>query len=142
MQIRFVIPGEPKGKQRPKFSTYGGKVSTRTPEQTVLYENRVIMEYRRQCGNARFDDNSALEMSVTAYYSIAKSTSAKKREEMMRGNIRPTKKPDVDNVLKIIADSLNGVAYRDDSQIASADIRKLYGYTPKVEVTIQDIYER
>ncbi|WP_332834903.1 RusA family crossover junction endodeoxyribonuclease [Clostridium perfringens] len=40
---------------------------------------------------------------------------------------KPTKKPDVDNIAKIILDSLNGVAYKDDSQIV--DIRIIKKYT-------------
>jgi Holliday junction resolvase RusA-like endonuclease len=138
MKIIFSIPGEPRGKQRPKFSNFGGNVSTRTPEETVLYENRVIMEYRRQCGNVKFSDDAALEMNVTAYYLIPKSTSQKKKEKMHNGSIVPIKKPDVDNILKIIADSLNKIAYRDDSQIATVYVRKLYSYNPRVEVEIED----
>ncbi len=57
---------------------------------------------------------------------------------MLENVIRPTKKPDADNILKIIADSLNGVAYYDDSQIVTGTVRKYYGETPKVYITIKE----
>ena len=77
-------------------------------------------------------------MRITAYYSIPKSTSHKKHVAMLEHKIRPTKKPDMDNVCKSIADSLNKIAYRDDTQIVDCQIRKFYGEWPRVVVTIQE----
>ena len=57
--------------------------------------------------------------------------------------IRPIRKPDWDNVGKIICDALNGIAYRDDAQIVDALVRKFYSDTPRVIVEISDIpYEQ
>ena len=58
---------------------------------------------------------------------------------MLKGNIRPTKKPDCDNVLKIVADSLNQIAYKDDSQIVETSVKKYYAEIPRVEVEIYHI---
>ena len=58
---------------------------------------------------------------------------------MLGGDIRPTKKPDMDNVIKIIADALNKIAYRDDTQIVDCQVRKFYSEKPRVEVMIQTI---
>ncbi|MCM1007771.1 MAG: RusA family crossover junction endodeoxyribonuclease [Ruminococcus flavefaciens] len=52
---------------------------------------------------------------------------------MLGAKLRPIKKPDADNVLKIIADSLNGIACHDDSQIVSCEIHKYYGEIPQFE---------
>ena len=136
MQIKFVIPGEPKGKGRPQFSARNGKAFARTPEKTVIYENQVKTEYNQQCTGIRFADDEQLSMRVTAYYSIPKSVSKKRRELMITGMIRPTKKPDADNVLKVIADSLNQIAYRDDAQIVCTVVEKYYAEQPRVEVEI------
>ena len=136
MQIKFVIPGEPHGKGRPQFSARNGKAFARTPEKTVIYENLVRTEYNQQCPSVRFADDSQLFMRVVAYYSIPKSASKKRRQLMLSGLIRPTKKPDADNVLKIIADSLNTIAYRDDAQIVCAAVEKYYAEQPRVEVEI------
>ena len=135
--IKFMILGEPKGKGRPRFNTRTGHAMT--PKDTVNYETLVHMEYLAQCQNFRFPDDAMLDMRIKAYYSIPKSASKKKKAAMLANEIRPTKKPDMDNVVKIIADSLNQVAYRDDTQIVDCQCRKFYSENPRVEVTIREV---
>lgn len=139
--VRFIIAGDPKGKGRPRVVNRNGFSRAYTPKDTAMYENLVRVEYELQTDRYRFDDDVALEMKIDAYYSIPKSTSKKKRELMKNGVIRPKKKPDMDNVVKIIADSLNNVSYKDDTQIVDCRCRKFYSDDPRVEVTIQDIPE-
>lgn len=135
MTVKFTVLGEPRGKQRPRVTRKG---NTYTPAETVQYENLVRMEYRRQCGDYRFPDDAALDMRIMAYYAIPKSASKKKRQEMLEHRIRPLKKSDWDNVGKIIADSLNEIAYKDDVQIVDGQVRKFYSDKPRVVVTIQE----
>ena len=97
------------------------------------------MEYLAQCQDFRFPDDMMLDMRIKAYYSIPKSASKKKKAAMLAGKIRPTKKPDMDNVVKIIADSLNQIAYRDDTQIVDCQCRKFYSENPRVEVIIKSV---
>ncbi len=78
-----------------------------------------------------------LDVRIIAYYEIPKSTSKKKRREMLEHRIRPTKKPDWDNIGKIVCDSLNLVAYHDDSAVVDAQVRKFYSETPRVDVMIK-----
>lgn len=78
-----------------------------------------------------------LDMRILAYYGIPKSKSKKIKEQMAKGLLRPTKKPDMDNVVKVIADSLNTIAYRDDTQIVDCQCRKFYSENPRVEVIIK-----
>lgn len=82
MRANFCILGEPQGKGRPRFSTVCGHVKPRTPEETVLYENLVKTEYRRQTHEFRFPDDAMLDVRVIAYYSIPKSVSKKKRQAL------------------------------------------------------------
>ncbi len=138
MRAKFCIHGDPQGKGRPRFSTVCGHVHTRTPDETVLYENLVKTEYRQQVG-VKFPDDAMLDVRIFAYYPIPKSVSKRKRQAMLEKRIRPIKKPDWDNVGKVICDSLNGIAYRDDAQVVDSMVRKFYGETPKVVVTIEEI---
>ena len=138
MRVRFEILGEPEGKGRPRFRRAGQYVTTYTPDKTVAYENLVKLEYRRQCDDYMFAEGVALDVRITAYYGIPKSTSKKKRADMETFKIRPMKKPDTDNVVKVILDSLNSIAYKDDVQVVDCQVRKFYGATPRVVVTIQD----
>lgn len=105
MELKFTVHGEPKGKGRPRFNTKTGHAIT--PKDTVIYENLVRMEYLNQCGETKFPDDAMLDMRIKAYYTIPPSRPKKKKELMRAGIIRPTKKPDMDNCIKIIADALN-----------------------------------
>lgn len=138
MKVKFIILGEPAGKGRPRFRSAGPYVKTYTPEKTASYENLVKLEYERQCGDYRFPDDAQLDVRIIAYYEIPKSASKKKAKMMEDGEIRPTKTPDFDNIGKIVCDSLNKIAYRDDAQVVDAQVRKFYSRNPRVVVTIQE----
>lgn len=137
MTVKFTILGEPKGKGRPRFIPQTGRAIT--PKDTANYETLVRMEYVAQCQGFKFPDKAMLDMRIIAYYSIPKSQTKKNRELMKNRLLRPIKKPDMDNVVKIIADSLNQVAYRDDTQIVDCQCRKFYSENPRVEVTIKEV---
>ena len=78
-------------------------------------------------------------MYITARFSVPSSASKRKVTAMLDGAIRPTRKPDCDNIAKIICDALNGVAYRDDAQIVSITIEKRYAAIPGVEIRIEEV---
>ena len=136
-KVKFTVLGEPKGKGRPRFSTQTGRAFT--PKQTVNYETLVHTEYMVQCKGFRFPDEAMLDMRILAYYSIPKSGSKKEKAKKLENIIRPTKKPDMDNVVKMVADALNQVAYKDDTQIVDCQVRKFYSEQPRIEVIIQEV---
>lgn len=136
--IRFVVLGTPQGKGRPRFSTYAGHVHTRTPDATVVYENLIRTEYERQCGSHKFPKDVPLDLRIVAYYPIPQSKSKKIQSLMRSKKIRPTKKPDWDNVGKVVADSLNQIAYSDDAQIVDSVVRKFYSDDARIEVLIKE----
>lgn len=132
----FMIPGIPMGKGRPRFVRQGNDVVTYTPETTASYENLVKLEYQRQCGSEPYGKETMLYLYIEALFPIPKSASKKRQQMMIERKIRPTKKPDVDNIIKIIADSLNHIAYHDDSQIVQVQCDKFYAVNGCVRVTI------
>lgn len=138
-QIKFSIPGQPFGKQRPRVVSRGTFSKAYTPKETVSYENLVKLMYSQAAKGKMFPDGAMLDVRIIAYYDIPKSTSKKKRKEMLEHKIRPAKKPDWDNVGKIVCDSLNLVAYHDDSAVVDAQVRKFYSENPRVDVTIKVI---
>ena len=138
-QIKFSVPGQPFGKQRPKFSRAGQYVKTYTPDKTVSYENLVKLMYQQAAKGRMFSEGAALDVRIIAYFEIPKSISKKKRKDMLEHRIRPTKKPNWDNIGKIVCDSLNKVAYRDDSAVVDAQVRKFYSENPRVDVMIRVI---
>lgn len=132
-KVKFEMLGEPKAKGRPRFV----KGRTYTPKDTVYFENLVKTHYQDQSDDAYFTEQ--IKVTVDAWFKIPKSVSKKKMELMERGKIRPTKKPDCDNLLKSICDSLNLVAYDDDKQIVEVTLRKWYTHRPRTVVTIEDV---
>ena len=138
MKIAFTVLGEPQGKGRPIFAKRRTYVSIRTPEKTRDYENIIKFTYYEQCGNVQFPEGSQLELFVKAYYKIPKSASKKKKAAMLSERIRPTKKPDGDNILKAVADALNGVCYKDDKELVKMSVEKFYSDVPRIEVTVQE----
>jgi len=135
MKVRFVVKGEPKGKGRPRFTKQG---HTYTPKDTKDYEKLVAGEYSCQV-REKFPEDAMLDLRILAYFSIPKSKSKKVKFDMAQGKIRPTKKCDADNIIKIVADALNDVAYHDDKQIVDVQCRKFYSEEPRIEVIIREV---
>ena len=139
----FVVEGEPQGKGRPRFAVVNGRVNTRTPDSTAIYENLVKLSYRESCKEPMYEQGVPLVVEILAFYGIPKSVSNKKRQEMLSEKIRPTKKPDIDNLCKVVMDSLNKIAYHDDAQVVMTTVCKYYSDYPRVFVKIwtQEEYE-
>lgn len=139
--IRFEIPGEPGAKGRPRFSTCGGFTKTYTDKKTRLYESLVRDAYFSMVGNPD-PISKEMEVEINAHFSIPKSVSKRKQAAMLSGIVRPTKKPDTDNIAKVILDSLNGIAFDDDKQVVRLVVNKFYSEKPHVEVCIWEREER
>jgi Holliday junction resolvase RusA-like endonuclease len=137
----FTIPGKPTGKARARtfYNPRLGRTQSVTPKGTVSYENLVKTCYMQAEDRKEWLDKEPLTVYITAYFDIPKSTSKKKRQQMIDGELMPTKKPDIDNIAKIICDALNGVAYKDDTQVVELIMRKKYtDGLPRVMVGIYD----
>lgn len=129
MHMVILIPGEPQGKGRPRF-WQGHAV---TPPSTRDYEKLV--------GNCYYGRKyeGAISIEIWAFMKVPKSASKKKRELMLTNRIRPTKKPDIDNIAKIILDGLQGKAFEDDKQVVEIRAHKVYSNEPKVAVEVKEI---
>ena len=114
---------------------------TYTPDKTVAYEELVRLRFQESLEVRPFIPlQGALRIKIFAGYPIPKSTSKKRRAAMLAGTELPTKKPDWDNIGKIICDALNGVAYEDDKQVTESQMRKRYIDGPgQVEVWISNL---
>ena len=141
--MTFNIPGKPQGKARARtfYNPKLGRSQSITPEKTVLYENWIKKCFIAQCGSKPgYFDKEPLMIHICAWFEIPKSTSQKKAEQMAKGQLRPTKKLDADNIAKAVCDALNGLAYHDDTQVVDLQIIKRYTeYRPRVAVLIDDI---
>lgn len=136
-RICFEIPGKVKAKQSFKIGRNGFKY---TPTEIKEYANWVRIcfkeAYPKHLPSVFY--NQQLNVVINAFFSIPKSFSKTKRQQALEAYIRPTIKPDCDNIAKNINDALNGIAYPDDKQIIRLEVNKHYGEAEKVEVIIYD----
>lgn len=143
--VSFVVPGEPVGKGRPRAvgrkrrdKATGQLVSYTahiTPERTENYENRIGMAGQQaMAGRDLIEGPVMVELHIAL--SIPQSMSKKRKALAAAGDLFPTKKPDMDNVIKAIYDGLNGVVWKDDVQVVDAHVRKRFGDTPGVSVRV------
>jgi Holliday junction resolvase RusA-like endonuclease len=136
MQIMFTIYGEPVPKGRPRFSTRGKFPVAYTPEKTKAYEFEVGMMALAAMGGSK-PLEGALEAFIYVTFPVPASYSKKRTEACLSDSEKHTKKPDLDNICKILFDGMNGIVFKDDSQITSIHATKVYGEVAKVELIVR-----
>ena len=136
--IVFTVPGQPQGKGRPRVGKVGAHARLFTPVKTVAYEGLIsIAAQQAMAGAPLLDGPVSVEMHIDCQ--VPASWSGKKQRAALDGDVRPTTKPDADNVVKAVFDGLNGVAWRDDVQVVDLLVRKRYAAVPCVWVAIEVI---
>ena len=135
--LTYMVEGNPIGKGRPKFARRGNFVSTYTPTKTRDYETVIKEAAQKAMGS-----NAVLETPVTvAIYitvPIPASYSKKRTEACLKDIERPIKKPDIDNIAKCFLDAMNDIVYKDDTQVLTLHVTKVYGTVGMVEVMVRE----
>ncbi len=135
MIYEFEVPGKITGKGRPRVNTL--TATAYTPNKTKEYEELIkqyfIIKYR---GVNPLEGR--IKVEIKAYFGIPQSTSKKQKEIMLQNIVSPTKKPDIDNIAKVILDALNKLAFKDDNQITKLSIEKVYSEEEKVYVKVEE----
>lgn len=133
--MRFEVAGEVIGKGRPRFTRSG---RTYTPKKTLDYERAIKRAYLNKY---TYLSKKSLRIKICAYLEVAKSHSKVKKQKMLANELQCTKKPDVDNIVKVVLDALNKVAYQDDTQVVELVAIKRWSNTSKLKVVIEEIGE-
>lgn len=135
MIYEFSVPGKIIGKGRPRLNTYTGSVytPTRTKDYEELVQQYFLLKYPTY---KPFEGRVKVE--IGAYFGIPKATKKADKELMLQNKINPTKKPDIDNIVKIVLDAMNGVAFKDDIQITKLDVEKVYSEDECIKVKIEE----
>lgn len=134
--VSFTVPGVAVPKGRPKFARRGNFTVAYTPEKTVSFEN-LVKSRADDAMNGQEMTLCPVQAIVNIYLPIPTSWPKKFKEMTLAGLVAPTKKPDMDNIVKALFDAMNGIVFKDDSQVVFAMIRKIYSPTPHTEVTIE-----
>ena len=80
-----------------------------------------------------------VQVTVTFYLPIPKSTSSVKRRQMLNHVILPDKRPDASNLYYIIENAMKEIVYVDDSQVVNLNVSKFYGEEPKTVIQVRPI---
>jgi Holliday junction resolvase RusA-like endonuclease len=102
---RFRVEGEPASKSRPRFTKRGHAY---TPEQTKVAERRMAAAFRAAAPRHRVDEFATYGVMAVFFHGT-------------------NQRRDVDNMLKLICDGLNRIAWADDSQVVEIAGRRGYG---------------
>lgn len=125
-----MVPGVPVGKGRPRFVKATGRAYT--PEKTASYES-LIAYAASQAMRGAVPIDGPVGVKVSAVFPVAASWSQKKKDAAHWH----TSKPDGDNIAKAVGDALNGIVWKDDSQVARMAISKVYGDRPGLHVFVE-----
>lgn len=145
-KLVFEIPGQPKAQARPRFGVVKSKSTGKAhavafdPKESRDYKNWIKLcstEAVKICGWKYTEKQLAVD--IEAYFEIPKSKTNKFKQQAMEGTIRPTIKPDLDNIAKGVLDALNKLIFKDDSQVVELTIKKFYNDEPYTKVTIQEL---
>ena len=132
--LTITIPGKPIAKKRPRFARRGKFVTTYNCQETE--EGRFMFSIMAQLPEGWQPIQGPVRLEALFMMPIPCSSN-KKRLDMALGNIRHTKKPDTDNLLKFVKDCANGIIWKDDSQVYSIYATKFYAETPGTTITIR-----
>ena len=131
----IVVEGTIRGKQRPRFNTKTGRAFT--SNQTINYENWIKQCYIEQSNKLL---QGPIRARIEIYYSVPKKYSKRKIEAIKDGIDYPMKKPDADNIAKIVLDSLNKIAYEDDKQVVELTVIKRWTFdNERIEFEVEEI---
>lgn len=125
--LKMTIFGEPTPKGRPKVAMRGKFPQVYTPKQTRDAEESFLAQIIKQRPEKPITE--AIKITIDFYKAKPKS--------MPKKVVHWTKKPDLDNMVKLVLDAMNKVFFIDDSQIIELNCRKKYDEVPRTEVIIE-----
>lgn len=137
--ITFVVEGQPMSQPRARFARIGGHVRTYDPKEAIAYKDSVRAAFMVARATQNFERiaEGPIRVSIVARFERPKgkcSAKAPRPLEWLAGG------KDVDNIAKIVLDALNSMAWTDDRQVASLEVRKHIspqGEAPYLFVSIQ-----
>lgn len=135
--VRIHLPGQPRGKGRPRFGRRGDFVAVWTDKKTEGYEF-LLKEAARRAMQQQPMREGPVSVVIHAAMEVPASWSKKKHQAALSGDLAHIGKPDFDNIAKIAGDSLNKIVWKDDSQIVACTFVKFYAAAPGLTITVAD----
>lgn len=134
--LAFSLYGIPRGQGRPRATAIRGRANVYKATADRKYEDSV-RKAATDIMAGRDPLEGPLSLSLRFRLPIPKSYSKRARASMAAGEIAPTSKPDLSNLVKAIEDAMNGVVFVDDSQVVRSFQTKIYAERPGVDVRVE-----
>ena len=133
--IQFTIPGAVQAQERPRFSRAGNHVKTYDAPKSRSYKE--LVKVVAWDNKPQEPLQGALKLEVDVYLVPPKKYHTKPKQALIAsGELRPTTKPDTDNLVKGIKDGMSKIIWVDDAQIVELVVRKFYAMQPRAEVKV------
>lgn len=135
-EITVRMAGIPQGSHKAfivKTKSGMNRAVVTNSNKASLYEERIaIAEEYTHAEGERYDSKTPIALTIEFGY-IKPKSKPKKVKHM-------TVKPDIDKLTRAVLDALTGVAYEDDSQVVSLDVRKIYSESEYIKIGV-NVYE-
>lgn len=141
--IAFFIPGQPKPQQRhrdKKPITKNGRTFTPKYDPSNKYKKEFLRKAIKYKPKKPFDE--PIRVDIVFYMQRPKSHYRTGKNSHLLKKDYPkfyTNKPDLDNLVKFVKDSLNKVFWKDDSVITMGWYHKVYSNDPGTEIEISTL---
>src|SRR5215471_8710525 len=133
--VTIVIAGPPTAKGRPRMTRKGFAY---TPAATRKYEAHGRFA-AQQAMNGRPPITAPVRAQIIVDLPVPTSWSMKRRDAALRGDIRPTSRPDTDNYIKAALDSINAIVIADDCLVVELTTVKQYAGVPQLKIMIEPL---
>lgn len=130
----FEVAGKPVAKARPRMGTWG----VYTPAKTTNWERHIKIAARKGMGN-KPTLLTPVGLVVDFHMPIPKSYAKSRSLAAQQNMIYPTKRPDLDNLVKSILDGMNKIVFNDDAQVVKLTCSKHYSVNPRVVIRVLNL---
>jgi len=137
---QIVILGSPKAQGRPRARNAGKFVQIYDDPNSAKAKRNLMAVVQEQAPEKLLDCPLRVDLYFymprpKGHYGTGKNAGKLKDSSP----INHTKKPDIDNLRKLVMDALTNVFWRDDSLVCEGTTRKVYSNKPRTEIGIKKI---
>lgn len=112
-----------------------GRVTSKAVARYVTYKNYLMWEFKKQHKGEPL--KGPLHADITFTMKLPKNGKSQSRKVIAGDYV--TTKPDIDNMVKGVLDSANTIVFKDDNQVCSVSVNKIYGDVPGIWMEVKQL---
>ena len=133
----YCILGDPLPLRRARITSITPKQSLQLQSRRRMFDSQIKEKYaiglqlRNQHGILPFFDGP---IAISIHFYMPRTNKLKNQTDYFHA-----KKPDLDNLIKMVLDCATGILYEDDSTVAQITARKIYDLNARTVFTISQL---